>query len=483
MEDEVIGVETPNPRGDYTWQDDLPEIWKKNKWKGVIKAVTAAGKTRAARKCLEFYFQHFPNAKVIIVSPSKTILQQDYEEFQLMPNEFKKNLNFITLQTIWKYHDTCDLLIIDEVHRAGSPKFGQIWQNLTYKHKLSMSCVPDGVLDNAGKILVDVGYDKARICDFEVHPVFFTMPDSNVLLYEQQTKKIRNLYRTPIEAFDGKTYEEKSNNKKMACRLANINRRNTVFNCDERLTFGYDILVEQLEKGKKIAVFSERIDQLKLFGKMLEVSEPPIPYSMFITKMKKKIGIQQMKDFQDGKVKVLLSVRKVTEGWNDVDLDCEIFLSKNLSKIHTIQTIGRAIRYKEGKKADIFLILASGTTDMKLLDEETVIAAGDINQLEKEYFAGFTLVFEKEGKIYKNTNSGKVYYKCDNPELVPELKKHIPDGGMFKVFGFKVLAQSMIYNRITVIKTECRFVPVGEEWVHMMYSKEEDEDSANEEDE
>ena len=95
---------------------------------GVVQA-TGTGKGKLAACFVEFLMYHKSNAKILIVAPLRSILQNYQDNFDL---DFQ-GVKYITYQKLYKLSDldiigiikTYDLIILDEFHRCGAEEWGK----------------------------------------------------------------------------------------------------------------------------------------------------------------------------------------------------------------------------------------------------------------------------------------------------------------------------------------------------------------------
>ena len=168
---------------------------------------------------------------------------------------------------------------------------------------------------------------------------------------------------------------------------------------------------------------------------------------------------QNLQDFRDGKIKALISVGMLKEGFDKRDIDVLIITSTALTEAYHIQSLGRAIRLPND--AIIYILLARDTTDEKILkyknlyDHEiqghfTGKYDSELTEIGKLYYNSESFSLDSRRKIFKRTEHGRQYYK-DNP-IIQELRKVIPQGGRFRVSkGGKVIIKRQ--NQYKIIGT------------------------------
>ncbi|MFL2708022.1 MAG: DEAD/DEAH box helicase family protein, partial [Gammaproteobacteria bacterium] len=127
------------------WQEKAFPLWWAKK-RGIIKVVTGGGKTFFAIHCLKEYLEENPDKSVLVVVPSIALLDQWYENLsqnfidkQISLNgggEQTSSITKICITTIDSlkniiHHIEADnsLLIVDECHKIGTEKRGEMLTN------------------------------------------------------------------------------------------------------------------------------------------------------------------------------------------------------------------------------------------------------------------------------------------------------------------------------------------------------------------
>ena len=145
------------------WQEKAFPLWWAKK-RGIIKVVTGGGKTFFAIHCLKQYLEDDPKKNILIVVPSIALLDQWYES---LSQEFKSKeislngggeqtngLKKICITTIdslkniieeVNYQNT--LLIVDECHKIGTEKRGEMLSN-NWNATLGLSATPERDYDD-----------------------------------------------------------------------------------------------------------------------------------------------------------------------------------------------------------------------------------------------------------------------------------------------------------------------------------------------
>ena len=168
------------------WQEKAFPLWWSNK-RGIIKVVTGGGKTFFAIHCLKKYLEEHPNKYILIVVPSIALLDQWYESLSQYFKDKEISLNGggeqtssitkICITTIDSLKNIISLvradsslLIVDECHKIGTEKRGEMLTN-DWHATLGLSATPERDYDDnfyiiikkiLGDIIFDYDYIDAR---------------------------------------------------------------------------------------------------------------------------------------------------------------------------------------------------------------------------------------------------------------------------------------------------------------------------------
>jgi len=185
-------------------------------------------------------------------------------------------------------------------------------------------------------------------------------------------------------------------------------RRSVVYNAEARIPKAVKILNEN--KGDTTLVICKRIEQANTLS---NITNYPVYHS-------EKPDEKSLDAFQNDEISTLISVGMLSEGYDKRNIKCLIIVSTAITEAYHIQTIGRAVRLPDN--ADIHIILARKTTDEKLLQFRHMYdhkIVGDFsphalkpeNPWKDQYYLGEQYHIDTEGRIYKKTEEGKLYFK------------------------------------------------------------------------
>lgn len=364
----------------YEWQDDVFGKWRDNGFTGVLKAVTGAGKTIGGLKTVGIYLKYFPYDRIWIIVNSKEVMGQwkrdavalgliDYLEFYTYPTAVSKMNKFNREGELNKLPD---MMILDECHYVLANVWGRVMDFGVSKY-LGLSATPNGSEKKLGGIIKVVGWDEANIAETTVHLVKFKPEKSDLEKYNRKTDIIKT-YRSHHP------YATYKNDPRLS--MFYLQRRRLVYNFKNREE--YAIELAKMNKDRNIMIFCTTHAQARSIGDKCE--KAGLNYTVHLSDQ------EGLDPFISGEVNVCISCKKLSTGFSYNDADVAILVSSPTTELSIIQTLGRIIRPKEGKKADAYILIAEGTSDeeivrknifsrenIKIEDYDSVI--GDKNEL------------------------------------------------------------------------------------------------------
>ena len=328
----------------YDWQK---EFLQKYKGEGVVKAFPGTGKTDAVIHLIKQR-----DVKPVIIAVPTTSLRKQWEE---RIKEYNIQDNIKSIYTFSKaskdgFHDTCNLLVVDECHRATSQKFKKLFSNIYHTQILGLTATPNEEVEKLmGKIIINLSYNQSKqyLADFTVYFHLIDLLPHEKELYDFYTEKIRNIYRRYGRRLTKIANLELKNNI--------LQRRNVVYWAENRIPKTIEIYNQNPDLTTLI--ITQRIEQAEIISKELNI---PVFHS-------KKPDYALLKDFQENRIKSLVSVQMLKEGFDKKDIQRLILTSTFITEQYFVQTLGRAVRLPED--AQIHVLLARGTTDINLLSK------------------------------------------------------------------------------------------------------------------
>jgi len=377
------------------WQQKAMDKIKSTLTGSIVECSTGAGKTPLALKMVE----DRPTDKVLIVVP--TIVLQDQWKDEIInfkiatdseitligggnkPSPGKRITVAVvnSLRNVNWNHPMAkyDLLILDEIHRYASEENVQFLRKGTFGYKLGMTATlrrSDGMEKLLEQLVGPVVYrignqeaiDEGYIADYEV----FLKP---VSMNETETNKYND-----VDTIVKENLKIFNNNFNEAQKVLKSGPRNRMFPYAVKVMKGIQarksaivgtvskiaeaISICDSHRENRIIIFDELQSSANELHKQLNALGMPavIYHSGLKNKKDKKAAIQK---YVDGEVDIIVSVKALDEGLNVKDCDIGIVVNGNSQQRQILQRLGRVLRKKEGKKAELYMLYVPGTIDEK----------------------------------------------------------------------------------------------------------------------
>ena len=367
------------------WQEKAFPLWWAKK-KGIVKVVTGGGKTVFAIHCLTKYLKEQKDNSIFIIVPSIALLDQWYEGLQKTfgdkdislngGGEHLENISKITISTIdsvkniiHKFNAPNTLLIVDECHKIGTEKRGEILTG-NWHATLGLSATPERDYDDnfyiiikkiLGDIIFDYDYIDARedevIVNFKLLYAYAEMTEAENDKYKDFTKKIQRRAAT----IGG------NNMNDYPLKMLIFNRARMVKNSKNRIPFGVELL--QKHKRDSWIVFTENKKQAKEFNKI--INKKGYKSAIYNTDLDNNEREENLNNFKSGNLNVLVSCTALDEGFDMPEADGAMILSASSSKRQRIQRMGRVLRITANKENALIVTVYSSNTEYVKLKEES----------------------------------------------------------------------------------------------------------------
>jgi superfamily II DNA or RNA helicase len=367
------------------WQAKAFPLWWAKK-RGIVKVVTGGGKTVFAIHCLTKYLEENKDHSIFIVVPSIALLDQWYEGLQKDFNEkdialngggehleHLSRINISTIDSVKNIIEQFDasktLLIVDECHKIGTEKRGEILTN-NWHATLGLSATPERDYDDnfyiiirkiLGDIIFDYDYIDARedevIVNFKLLYAYAAMTPDEEEKYKKFTKSIQRRAAT-IGGNDMNDYPLK---------MLIFNRARMVKNSKNRIPFGIELL--QKHKRDSWIVFTENKKQAKEFNKIINTKG--YKSAIYNTDLDNAEREENLNNFKNGNLNVLVSCTALDEGFDMPEADGAMILSASSSKRQRIQRMGRVLRITANKQNALIVTVYSSKTEFDKLREES----------------------------------------------------------------------------------------------------------------
>jgi DNA repair protein RadD len=331
-----------------------------NKYNPLIAVPTGAGKTVILSRFIIRYLDRYPHNKVLILSHTKNILQQDFDTLEdFLPDHFIglyssglgiKNIEQITvagIQSVYrkktsKLFKDFDLCIIDEAHTISTKKKSM------YQQFFSRSDYQIAGL-TATPFRTRYGYI------YEGEKAIF-----NKLSYDLTS---RNKFNELIE-------------NKYLCKPCPLPPELQLNTENVKVTAG-DYNLKDLDfKINREEITKEAIKSLIIYGKHYKswlIFAINIEHAHNINMELRKNGINSqeyhsnndndkiIEEFKSGKIQAIINVGKLTTGFDAPNIDLICLLRPTMSPVLHVQMIGRGLRTFPGKTYCLVLDYAGNT--------------------------------------------------------------------------------------------------------------------------
>lgn len=262
------------------------------------------------------------------------------------------------------------MVIIDEVHRALSPKYRAVFENLSYKYLLCLTAtlpkeqeyldvlykhapvVYRKVLDEAVKMDVlpdfdiinyEVPFDKKEKYKYDLFDRQFREALIALMQMKSKDASLSN-YKSAFEiAKDMKDLPKDSPIRRYSRQFwsAMTLRKYAVYNNSAKLKIAVDIVNRNRER--KWILFTKSIKFAQELSAMLPSSV------IYHSKMKKNEREAVVVAYANNPNGIIVAVDAITEGFNSTDANAAICLSGVSTELTNIQQLGRLLRPKEIK--------------------------------------------------------------------------------------------------------------------------------------
>lgn len=404
------------------WQSQAVEAWVSGfhdrPFTGTLEIVTGGGKTLIALACAARAVELDDQLNFAIVVPTEALARQwrtnilrytslKDDEVGLLGAGGKAT--FVGHRAVVAVINTASkslpalansaqplMLIVDECHRAGAPKYRDVLQTRA-KYRLGLSATPDREeLDEDGEPL---SYDEQAVGQSLGGVVYrfslkdareagwlpeFTLHHHGVSLAPEERGEYDMLSRRVDDAADklrgygvepGRArslvgrQDESGDAARMWVQLT-AQRKDMLYRARERRRV-VQLVVEQMFQGDskpRVILFHERVQEAVDLHDALAAALPHIRVELEHSKLPSRRREAAIKAFADGDAPVLVSVKSLIEGIDVPQADTGISVASTSTVRQRVQALGRVLRRAvtnagEAKVSTMHLIYVDDTVD------------------------------------------------------------------------------------------------------------------------
>lgn len=362
------------------YQIAVLDHWEKNLRHGLVEHATGTGKTWTAIFALKRHLK--TNQTGLIIVPSDLLQKQWSEEVKfLIPNasilhvggEFKTwktelgkfskpdisdspkiiiaIINSVCSDAfLEKIHDGDDLmLIIDEVHRAGSNHFSKVF-TINSGSRLGLSATPKRYGDPLGtKKIYDYFKNKLEpiillkdvigdaLVPYQYFPKRCYLSEEELDKWDEFTKKISKAYAT----------SPSKNGKKIPSDYFNnllIQRSKIAKTAQSKIEAATNIIKEHYEPGQRWLIYCDSLDQIEEVYESL--SKNNISSMQYYSEMHDE-SLKNTLDVFENQGGILISIKCLDEGVNIPSISHALIIASDQNPRQFIQRRGRVLRKDE----------------------------------------------------------------------------------------------------------------------------------------
>ena len=411
------------------WQQKAVAAWvagdSKGGYRGTMEVVTGGGKTLIALTCVERAAAEAEDLRLAVVVPTQTLARQWRESMlkytHLRPDQIGilgagKKDDLRRRRALISVINTARerlpelaaqvgnlMLIVDEVHRAGSPKNSRVLTTPS-RFTLGLSATPDREeLDETGQ---PIDYDH-HLLGRSLGEITFTfslrnamdagwLPDYEVLHhgirlskqehdeYEALTRKVDDVTQRledlgfkKSQLVRGIRGDADSNRLIDSWTLLTNQRKDLLFRAEERRRIATKLVRDELEKNPnaRVLLFNERVNEAEMLESLLREELPQRSIGLEHSELPTRQRESTLEKFRQGQVQVLVSVKALIEGLDVPEIDVAVSVASTSSVRQRVQSLGRALRrrFVSSPAPDvrqIHIIYVHGTADEEIYGRE-----------------------------------------------------------------------------------------------------------------
>jgi superfamily II DNA or RNA helicase len=326
---------------------ELQLAYSRGEKHGLICLATGLGKTFVAASFFRWLYENNSNLNILILANTKSLIEQfDRAIWSNTPKwiathlvydtekpTFQEGITLSTFQSFPEYYKSTngfnyDIVVIDEAHHAPADTYSKVLKQLAPKFLLGLTATP------------------FRADEREVTNIF-----GQPLIYYSVYKALQKGFLAKVEYHlhnDNIDHDWVTQNSKKGHTIKQLNKKIFLPERDENICDHIFKVWEtnNLERGIVFCNSSEHAERIE---KLLKANYQ-LPVWSLTTKVKdSRERARRLREFRNGKCKILTCYDMLNEGVDVPDVDYIVFLRVTHSRVYFLQQLGRGLRYKEGK--------------------------------------------------------------------------------------------------------------------------------------
>ncbi|WP_426509467.1 DEAD/DEAH box helicase [Dactylosporangium sp. McL0621] len=506
-----------------SWQIEAVNTWvgahrHESSYRGTLEIFTGGGKSLIALECIRRAALVDPNLRVAIVVPTLALARQwrdvvlrhtglDPQDVGRLDGDHKDDLRSKTflisvlntgaerLPELATAAGAPVMLIVDECHRAGAPRFRRVLDT-TGRFRLGLSATAerddvdedglpiqydDHVLgEKLGPLVYRFDLRAARevgwLPDYTVHHHAVELTPEERRRYEQLTRRIDDLAdRLDDLGVPSSLTRQATGRHGDVGALARTyvgmvaQRKDLLYRATERAQVVTKVLsgLAQRAEPPRALLFHERIDEAVELHRRLTEAGLGFPVGLEHSGMPEANRREALARFAHGATPVLVSVKSLIEGIDVPDADVGISVASSSSVRQRVQALGRVLRRRfDGgtKNAEMHIVYVHATVDEAIYAKENWSdLTGEAVNRYRLWRAGATEPEDREGPPRTPRPTEDQFWDSLGRSVPPEPVPWTPDlppsewrldsrGSVTTVTGELVTNPQDIAQRVGLIK-------------------------------
>lgn len=367
-------------------QQEALTRWELSGRKGLLAMGTGTGKSRIALLRMEqLYTQYGKDTRILLAVPTETLRDIDW------PNQAHDwDVESIYQQCVEGYcyaslakkpEGHYHMVILDEAHHI-TPNNAKFLDNITYEEIMALTAtapeeddkteILDKIAPTVFTYSLENGVQDGISSDYKIHVIQIPLDDKVAYVKAGSKKKqfltteakhYRYLSQTIIRLM-----MSKNPNKDTLLKFAFLRRARFIYNLRTKTEMAAKMM-NKILGGKRTLIYAGSIAQAN------ELGGSQVYHS--------QTDDAALNGFRSGKLSYLVAVDAINEGVNLPDLDQELLVQLKKKERILKQRIGRAVRFRPGHTADIYILVSQSTVD----EDWFKAATDDIDPSKIDYLA------------------------------------------------------------------------------------------------
>lgn len=397
----------PYPSGPREYQITAFDNWMANNCQGIFAMATGTGKTITSLNCLLNTYKQKGVYRAVIVVPTTALLEQWKSECYKFnfkniitvssKENWTENISFFNtatklieasfivivtyasfsrqnFQTYFRQLPEDTILIADEVHNMGSATISRMLPNIHLKKRIGLSATPSRKFDEEGNLAIEeflndkppfvYSFSMERALELEWLCQYTYYPHI-VYLNDQELKEYIKISKQLLKYIDPKTHTYK---KVPEVDMLLLARKRIIHKAENKAPVFKRILKDEFAKNgnlkytlvyvpegleadySKTDIDTESDEDIKLineYTRIVSETDDSLMVKQYTSNTKNRANI--LKEYENGKIHVLTSMKCLDEGVDVPQSKLAIFCSSTGNPRQFIQRRGRVLRLHKDK--------------------------------------------------------------------------------------------------------------------------------------